>query len=99
MKEKLTTEDEERYLSKIALNCGVPDYMCGALVRYVFHGINPGDFLTAIICNDLFEALSCADETNINKLRAYGIFFYNHVPSACFGSAEKMEQWIISRRK
>ena len=31
----------------------IPEHMRGGIERYVNHGIPPGSFLTAIICNDL----------------------------------------------
>lgn len=34
----------------------VPIGLRGGMLRYVDHGIPPGGFLTAVICNDLLEA-------------------------------------------
>ena len=76
----------------------IPEYMMGGVTRYIEHGIPPGDFLTAVICNDLFEAISRADDTNMRNLPAYIGYFYNKAPSECFGSKEKMDAWIKAKR-
>jgi len=74
----------------------IPQRMMGAIDRYVNQGIQPGHFLTAVISNDLKEALSRADEENLDNLSAYVSYFYNKAPSACWGSEEKMKAWLES---
>jgi len=71
----------------------VPLYMVDGLKRWIERGIYPGSFLTAVIENDLFAALSNADETNINALPAYGYFFYNEAPHGCYGSKKIAKAW------
>lgn len=75
----------------------IPKRMEGSIIRYIEDGINPGRFLTAVICNDLLEAVSRADNENLANLPAYVDFFYNQAPRLCWGSKEKMERWIASR--
>ena len=72
----------------------IPDYMGGGVDRYIEHGIEPGSFLSAVICNDLFEAIGRADEQNTRNLPAYCAYFYNEAPGACYGSKEAMKAWI-----
>ena len=72
----------------------IPSRMMGAIERYVNQGIPPGDFLTAVICNDLYEAVGRADEENMANLPAYVHFFYNETPGQCSGSREKMVAWM-----
>jgi hypothetical protein len=57
------------------------------------HGLVPGDFLSAVICNDLFGAVGHADSANIKHLPAYVRFFYNVAPAQCWGSADEMRYW------
>ncbi len=71
----------------------IPAYMMGGIQRYINNGIPPGDFLTAVICNDLMEAVARADDTNIRNLPAYVAYFYNEAPSLCWGSKEKFDKW------
>ena len=68
--------------------------MMPSIERYVTRGIKPGDFLTAVIQNDLAWALGKADEENLRNLPAYGAYFYNEVPSRCWGSPKKMSEWM-----
>ena len=71
----------------------IPPRMMGAIERYVDHGISPGDFLTAVICNDLAGAVGRADEENMANLPAYVSYFYNEVSGECWGSIKKMVAW------
>lgn len=65
--------------------CGIPDYMRGGIIRYYENGIPPGDFLTAVIDNDLSEACGRADETNQRCLFAYMSWFYNYAQHGTWG--------------
>jgi hypothetical protein len=70
-----------------------PD-MLAAIRRYIDDRIPPGDFLTAVICNDLREATGRADDGNLLNLPAFVAYFYNEAPAACWGNAQKMEAWL-----
>ncbi len=70
------------------------DHMVDGVRRYVEKRIPPGDFLTAIICNDLCKAVRHADEDNAKQLTAWVRFFYNEIPAIAWGSEEKMEDWL-----
>jgi hypothetical protein len=72
----------------------IPEYMHDAVLRYVQHGKRPGDFLSAVICNDLFRAVERADDTNIKLLARYVMFFYNYTPHECWGSEAKVKAWV-----
>lgn len=72
----------------------IPLRMNGGIKRYAFNGVRPGDFLQAVISNDLREACVRADEENMDNLPAYVSLFYNHFPIGSWGSPEAMERWI-----
>ena len=72
---------------------GLPSGMHGALVRWIEHGLAPGDFLTAILSNDLRGACERADDTNRHFLFEYVFWLYNHAPAACWGSPERFRAW------
>ncbi|MCK4498935.1 hypothetical protein KAU11_00385 [Candidatus Babeliales bacterium] len=76
------------------MNFYIPDYMMQSIQLYVEQRIKPGSFLCAVICNNLGDAVGQADNININNLPAYAAYFYNEVPSLCWGSKEKMDAWI-----
>lgn len=76
----------------------IPDRMMGGIERYVNDHIKPGDFLCAIICNDLKEAVGKADEENMANLPAFVAYFYNETPFNCWGSKERLEAWLKNEK-
>lgn len=74
----------------------LPSGLRGGAQRYIEHGILPGEFLTAVLCNDLREAFAYADDANREQLYEIVRFFWNEAPSACWGSTEKMDKWLSS---
>ena len=71
--------------------------MLEGIRNYVDHGIEPGSFLSAVICNDLKAAVGAADYRNIRNIPAFVGYFYNEAPSACWGSNEKMIAWMAAK--
>lgn len=76
----------------------IPDRMMPSLRRYIEEKIQPGDFLTAVIQNDLSEACSRADDENMRNLPAYAAYLYNEAPAVCHGSKKIMKEWLESKR-
>ena len=72
----------------------LPEHIQGGVKRYIEQGIKPGDFLTAVICNDLKNSIMCADDTNLGRIFDIVKFFYNESPSACWGSKDAMKYWM-----
>ena len=65
----------------------------GALLRWQNSAIDPGDFLTAVLCNDLFGAYGRADEFSKADMDLIVKFVYNNLPRACWGDRERMKVW------
>lgn len=72
----------------------IPQRMMYGIKHYVLHGQKPGDFLQAVISNDLKMAVSYADDENLRNISAYVRFFYNEMPSNCWGNPKIMADWI-----
>ena len=72
----------------------IPSRMGPGITRYLEHRVQPGSFLSAVICNDLQEAVGWADEENVINLPAYAYYFYNEVDSRAWGSVEAMKRWL-----
>lgn len=72
----------------------IREQMMEAIDRYINDRLEPGSFLTAVICNDLQGAVGCADNENLKNILAYVGYFYNEAPSECWGSEEKMQAWL-----
>lgn len=75
----------------------LPEHMQGAMQRYIDNGIEPGGFLTAVLCNDLMRAIGRADSINRGRIHDYVTWLYNNAPPSCFGSEEKVDAWMIKR--
>lgn len=79
----------------------VPMHDRDSIERYIEHGIIPGSFLQAIICNDLRMAVSQADRVNTAFIPTIVRWFYNYAPSQCCGSKGRMMAWageFVDRR-
>lgn len=74
----------------------IPVHMHGGLERYLEAGILPGDFLTAVLENNLKEACGRADSINAQYLVQYVTYLYNYAPGASWGSPEKVQKWVDS---
>ena len=75
----------------------VPDHMIDALRRYAASHIEPGDFLLAVLRNDLRGAVMRADDINIGLIPAYVAYCYNELPGNCWGSPEAVRAWLARR--
>ncbi len=64
-----------------------------AIDRYVQTGQPVGDFLHAILTNDLYGASGRADESNMTMLPVYCRYLYNECPTGCYGSDETYRAW------
>lgn len=62
------------------------------LMDYAFKGYPLGGFLTAVVENDLFEALGHADSYNRATIYQICHFIYNELPAGCWGSPEIVKQ-------
>ena len=69
-------------------------YMLSGMQRYVEHGIVPGDFLLAVLRNDLRAAVNCADSNNIEALTDWVVFCYSELPANIWGSPERVKEHI-----
>ena len=72
----------------------IPDHMHKAIRAYVLDGRRPGDFLQAVLQNNLMDAVTRADDENLPALRAWAMLLYNFTPEACWGSAERVDAWV-----
>lgn len=72
----------------------IPQYMHEPLAFYIAEHVPTGDFLHALLCGDLFEAVHRADDKNVRVLPVYAGFLWNFAPQDCLGSKEKVKAWI-----
>lgn len=87
-----------RYLDKFCYK-DIPDHMMESITFYISHGRPLGGFLEAVFANDLFKAVSKADDVNLEILPIYVCYIYNELPGDCHGNYEIVEDWIMKHRK
>lgn len=75
----------------------IPQLTRDSIMRYVEHGVQPGGFLTAVLCNDLYNATGRADRENLAALPAIVRWFANNRPEL-YGAAN-MREHIASKKK
>ena len=75
----------------------IPELTKDALDRYVNHHIPTGGFLYRVLTNDLFGALSKADQDNTRALHLIVKYIYNELPGSCWGNSKAVEEWLNKR--
>ena len=75
----------------------LPEQYRKEIRRYIEEGFLPGAFLTKVLWNDLVAAVShCSGP--LEDMKAVVVWLYNEAPSACWGSPEKVRDWMRSRK-
>lgn len=73
---------------------GDSPFMRAAVERWVEHGgIDPDDFLHAVVTNNLKMAVLRADDQNIKLLPEWVEWFRWEAPAQCHGSVEEVRAW------
>ena len=54
----------------------------------------PGGFLTAVLCNDLYAAASKADHINASELTHIVRWIINNAPYGSWGDRETFDDWL-----
>lgn len=77
----------------------LPEHMRDGMKLYLEERIEPGGFMYAVLTNDLREAVSRADATNLRYLTNIVSYCYNEIPSVCWGSVERVNRWLHPEEK
>lgn len=75
----------------------MPPRFKDSLDLYVEKRLQPGGFLAAVLCNDLKESVSRADEEALACIPHIVAYLYNDVRADCWGSPEKYRAWLAGR--
>lgn len=70
-----------------------------AIDKYINEGHPVGDFVRAVLENNLARALAHADDWNRRHLWEYHIYLHNYTPSQCHGSAKKVRDWFQAHQE
>lgn len=65
-----------------------------SLDRYVKDRIPTGDFLRAVLENNLIESIGRADMGNSRDIHEICSYVYNDMPINCHGSLEIVKKWL-----
>jgi len=72
----------------------LPEGLQGGMQRYLEHGILPGHFLTAVLKNNLFDAVMRADANNLKELPSIVRWIHNEARGDSHGSIVKVVDWV-----
>ena len=72
---------------------GVPGGLQVGLCEYLMNGRPMGHFLTAVVSNDLKEAVARGDLPNVIALGDIVKFLYNEAPRDSWGSPQNFQTW------
>ena len=85
-------------MQKIDYSTVPVSYMAGAMQRYVEQGIEPGGFMSAMLCNDLEATVMRADGMNVVHIPHWVAWMSEHLPPACWGPYQRYEDWMAQVR-
>ncbi|MCK9435013.1 MAG: hypothetical protein M0R32_09400 [Candidatus Cloacimonetes bacterium] len=72
----------------------IPPHMLEDLNRYATDHVLSGNFLYALLSNDLSKSFSYADSETMNAMYDYVQYVFNYLPLQCWGSKEKVDDWL-----
>lgn len=72
----------------------VPRQLLRSLRRYALHHVATGDFLRAVLSNDLMEAAGRADGFNRLAILPLCQYVWHCLPSPCWGTRAAVDAWI-----
>lgn len=72
----------------------IPARLIESLERYIVERCPVGDFLRAVLSNDLRDAIGRADPTSLAAMQQLVALLHNEAPSACWGSPAKVAAWL-----
>ena len=77
----------------------IPQRTIDGLTRYVENRIHPGDFLRAVLENNLSMAFGRADDENRECMYEIVAYIYTKLPAQSWGSEEKVYRWLIGEEQ
>lgn len=75
----------------------IPESVLHALEGYVEYGLPPGDFLEAVLRDDLYDAINYADDKSLGALKHIVKAIHWGAPINCHGDAETVHRWITHK--
>jgi len=89
----------DAHLRQRLVQSNVPEQLHDGLVHYIGERRHVGQFLTAVLSNDLKDACARADNVCQVHLHSLIFFLYNYAPGDCWGSRDKVTAWLYATSK
>ena len=77
----------------------VPEHTRESIKQWIEHGVDAGSFINALMANDLFLAISKADDRNKTSFTSIVSWIWNYAPAACYGSYDICQSWADNFNK
>lgn len=74
----------------------IPQKTVRALMRWQDEGVMPGDFLQAVLANDLLDAACRADDESLPALKAICLWVHWELPPQAHGTREALKAWAAT---
>ena len=74
----------------------IPERTIETLKRYVDQRNEPGQFVRAVLENNLKESMARADLDNRVCMFEIVQYVYNELPGICWGTPEKVHKWLAN---
>lgn len=71
------------------------EWLDQSLENYLMHGLEPGGFLTAVLCNNLYLAVGRADHWNKQNLPRIVNEVVHKMPEIAIHSREAIRDWCM----
>ena len=78
---------------------GVSPSIVTGLEDFLFRHLEPGGFLKAALCNDLFQTISYADPESMAALRNITSLVYDCIPYELCSDRQAVDDWIAAREE
>ena len=75
-------------------NARIPEHTKSTLENYLLYGLPPGGFMTAVLTNDLYGAISRADSQNMSRLEDIVRWLQHNAPIDSYGNYENITNWV-----
>lgn len=85
---------EENMILDSLRHSEVPDNLHYGIMRYICHELQPGSYLTAVLENDLLQAINRGDDDTLKGLVATVRWLFNKAPGDCWGTPRKVYDWL-----
>ena len=77
----------------------IPAHALEELQRYITQRIRPGGFIYAVLVNDLYKAVSYADDEVASGLPAFVGYLTNETDGRAYGSKAKVDRWLAGEEE